>query len=59
MDQAELAQLGVLLHSHSWQDSHDWARALGQLAGLSDSEMDTVLRAATETPGEEAVPALA
>jgi hypothetical protein len=46
MDHTELVRLGTLLHSHSWGDSREWARALGELAALSDADVDIAVSAA-------------
>lgn len=43
MDQTELLRLGTLLHSHSWRDSRDWARAIDELAQLSDPDVDVIV----------------
>ena len=56
MNDADLMQLGTLLYRHSWRDSHDWARALDQLAHLDDSEVGIVAGAARTKADAAGVP---
>jgi hypothetical protein len=41
---ADLAVMHRLLYCHLWTDLGDWVRAVGELADLSDAEIERVVR---------------
>jgi hypothetical protein len=43
-----------LLHCHLWADLGDWVRAIGELADLTDAEIERVARPTKDLPQPDA-----
>jgi hypothetical protein len=47
---ADLESMHRLLHCHLWSDIGDWVRAVGELADLTDTEIERVVRLTNDLP---------
>lgn len=45
----DLSEMRRILHGHAWENGEEWARAVGQLADLTDEQ---ILSVAADGEGE-------
>jgi hypothetical protein len=50
---SDLDAMRRLLHLHRWADIEDWVRAVGELADLSDAEIERVVEPSSRGTGPD------